>query len=245
MPSARGADRSLTSTRTWSASRSTRTRTVAFVCWTALVTSSLVTRAAAPTTSCPERLSVSRAATNRRAMRGLQLVAGRRISIPASSPRRLTGRTILAVRSRSDKPAVIRTNELTVEHLTVMRRRSVVARAVRSRRARRRGTDRWSWPHDPGPGRASTISSSCRPARARRSTPEVPSKILPRDLEVRVGDRIVVLNEDGRAHEVGPWTVPAGDTFAFRFKAVGRYDSHCSLHRGGGRFFIDVLPALV
>ena len=69
--------------------------------------------------------------------------------------------------------------------------------------------------------------------------------ILPRDLEVRVGDRIVVLNEDTRSHEVGPWTVPAGDTFAFRFKAVGRYDSHCSLHQGGGRFFIDVLPAAV
>ncbi|MEO5842342.1 MAG: hypothetical protein ABIQ73_26795 [Acidimicrobiales bacterium] len=69
-------------------------------------------------------------------------------------------------------------------------------------------------------------------------------EILPRDLEVRVGDRIVVLNEDTRNHEVGPWTVPAGDTFTFRFKTVGRYDSHCSLHRGGGRFFIDVLPAL-
>ena len=69
-------------------------------------------------------------------------------------------------------------------------------------------------------------------------------EILPRDLEVRVGDRIVVLNEDTRAHAVGPWTVPAGDTFTFRFKAVGRYDSHCSLHSGGGRFFIDVLPAV-
>ena len=69
--------------------------------------------------------------------------------------------------------------------------------------------------------------------------------ILPRDLEVRVGDRIVVANEDTRNHAVGPWTVPAGDTFTFRFKAVGRYDSHCSLHQGGGRFFIDVLPALV
>ena len=69
-------------------------------------------------------------------------------------------------------------------------------------------------------------------------------EILPRDLEVRVGDRIVVFNEDTRAHAVGPWTVSAGDTFRFRFKAVGRYDSHCSLHNGGGRFFIDVLPAL-
>ena len=69
--------------------------------------------------------------------------------------------------------------------------------------------------------------------------------ILPRDLEVRVGDRIVVANEDTRNHAVGPWTVPAGDTFTFRFKAVGRYDSHCSLHQGGGRFFIDVLPAVV
>ena len=68
--------------------------------------------------------------------------------------------------------------------------------------------------------------------------------VLPRDLEVRVGDRMVVVNEDSRAHDVGPWTVPAGDTFKFRFKEVGRYDSHCSLHQGGGRFFIDVSPPL-
>jgi plastocyanin len=67
--------------------------------------------------------------------------------------------------------------------------------------------------------------------------------ILPRDLEVRVGDRIVVINEDSRSHGVGPWTVPAEDTFTFRFKAVGRYDSHCSLHGANGRFFIDVLPS--
>ena len=69
-------------------------------------------------------------------------------------------------------------------------------------------------------------------------------EVLPRDLEVHVGDRMVVVNEDNRPHEVGPWTVPAGNTFTFRFKAVGRYDSHCSLHQGGGRFFIDVLPPL-
>jgi hypothetical protein len=68
-------------------------------------------------------------------------------------------------------------------------------------------------------------------------------ELLPRDLEVHVGDRIVVVNEDGRAHDVGPWTVPAGDTFTFRFTQVGRYDSHCSLHAGGGRFFIDVLAS--
>jgi len=68
--------------------------------------------------------------------------------------------------------------------------------------------------------------------------------VLPRDLEVHVGDRMVVVNEDGRPHEVGPWTVPAGDTFTFRFTQVGRYDSHCSLHQGGGRFFIDVLAPL-
>ena len=68
-------------------------------------------------------------------------------------------------------------------------------------------------------------------------------EILPRDLEVHVGDRLVVVNDDTSAHEVGPWTVPAAKTFAFRFKEVGRYDSRCSLHKGGGRFFIDVLAA--
>jgi plastocyanin len=69
-------------------------------------------------------------------------------------------------------------------------------------------------------------------------------EILPRDLEVRVGDRIVVVNDDVRAHAVGPWTVRARDTFTFRFNAVGRFDSHCSLHGANGRFFIDVLPSV-
>jgi plastocyanin len=69
-------------------------------------------------------------------------------------------------------------------------------------------------------------------------------EILPRDLEVRVGDRIVVVNDDVRSHAVGPWTVGARDTFTFRFNAVGRYDSHCSLHGANGRFFIDVLPTV-
>lgn len=66
--------------------------------------------------------------------------------------------------------------------------------------------------------------------------------ILPRDLEVRVGDRLVVVNDDDRAHEVGPFTVAATKTFRFRFSEVGRFDSRCTLHKGGGRFFIDVLP---
>jgi plastocyanin len=65
--------------------------------------------------------------------------------------------------------------------------------------------------------------------------------ILPRDLEVHVGDRLIVDNRDDRTHEVGPWTVPAKATFQIRFTQVGRYDSHCALHAGGGRFFIDVL----
>ena len=68
--------------------------------------------------------------------------------------------------------------------------------------------------------------------------------ILPRDLEVHVGDRLVVDNLDDRAHDVGPWTVPANATFHIRFTQVGRYDSHCSLHAGGGRFFIDVLAPI-
>jgi len=65
-------------------------------------------------------------------------------------------------------------------------------------------------------------------------------EILPRDLEVRVGDRLVVVNNDDRAHDVGPWTVAGQNTFTFTFKEVGRYDSRCTLHSGGGRFFIDV-----
>ncbi len=66
-------------------------------------------------------------------------------------------------------------------------------------------------------------------------------EILPRDLEVRVGDRLVVVNDDDRAHDVGPWTVGGRQTFTFTFREIGRYDSRCTLHTGGGRFFIDVL----
>lgn len=68
-------------------------------------------------------------------------------------------------------------------------------------------------------------------------------EILPRDLEVRVGDRLVVINDDDRAHDVGPWTVGGQKTFTFTFTEVGRFDSRCTLHSGGGRFFIDVLAA--
>lgn len=65
--------------------------------------------------------------------------------------------------------------------------------------------------------------------------------ILPRELEVRVGDRIVVENLDDRGHDVGPWTVRAESVFTYRFTRVGRFDSACGLHTSG-RFFIDVLP---
>src|SRR5688500_8689675 len=73
--------------------------------------------------SRPDRLSLSRAATTRRATRGLQLVARSRISIPASSPLRPTGH-------HPSAPHAVRTTprasaRLTVMHSTVMRRRLV------------------------------------------------------------------------------------------------------------------------
>ena len=128
-------------------------------------------------------------------------------------------------------------------HLTVMHRR-LVWLGLSGLVALAAGALTLVMTHDPGP--VSGVDHQFVVPAGTGTTLDAGGtvEILPRDLEVRVGDRIVVLNEDTRAHAVGPWTVPAGATFRFRFKAVGRYDSHCSLHSGGGRFFIDVLPAL-
>ena len=127
-------------------------------------------------------------------------------------------------------------------HLTVMHRRlswlGLVALVVLAA-----GVLPLVMTHDPGPASGTDFQFVVPAGTGTTLDAGGSVEILPRDLEVRVGDRIVVFNEDTRAHAVGPWTVPAGDTFTFRFKAVGRYDSHCSLHTGGGRFFIDVLPA--
>jgi plastocyanin len=58
-------------------------------------------------------------------------------------------------------------------------------------------------------------------------------EILPRLLEIDAGDTVVVVNEDDRAHVVGPFSVRAGETTSYTFDEPGRYLGACSVHPDG------------
>lgn len=58
-------------------------------------------------------------------------------------------------------------------------------------------------------------------------------ELLPRTLEVEVGDRLVVVNRDEVTHEVGPYTVAAGQTLAQTFTSPGTIEGLCTLHPSG------------
>ena len=57
--------------------------------------------------------------------------------------------------------------------------------------------------------------------------------LLPRTLEVRVGDTLVIDNQDDRAHEVGPYLVAAGQRLEQRFTQAGVIEGECSIHPSG------------
>ncbi len=55
-------------------------------------------------------------------------------------------------------------------------------------------------------------------------------EIIPPDLEVRVGDELIVENRDDRAHVIGPFSVQAGETLRHTFDRPGVYEGFCSVH---------------
>jgi plastocyanin len=57
--------------------------------------------------------------------------------------------------------------------------------------------------------------------------------LLPRTLEVSVGDRLEIANRDDVVHEVGPYTVAAGQTLRQTFTTVGTLEGACTLHPSG------------
>ena len=57
--------------------------------------------------------------------------------------------------------------------------------------------------------------------------------LLPRTLEVDVGDRLVIVNHDRVAHEVGPYAVAAGQRLEQTFTAPGTIEGVCTLHPSG------------
>ena len=59
------------------------------------------------------------------------------------------------------------------------------------------------------------------------------AELLPRRLEVEVGDTLVIDNQDEVAHTVGPYTVAAGQRLEHRFNDEGVIEGECTLHPSG------------
>lgn len=60
-----------------------------------------------------------------------------------------------------------------------------------------------------------------------------PLEILPGELEVTVGEVIVIVNQDDRGHLVGPFFVGAGETLRQRFSSPGTFIGECTVHPSG------------
>lgn len=57
--------------------------------------------------------------------------------------------------------------------------------------------------------------------------------LFPRRLEVGVGDRIVIENDDFSSHQVGPYIVGPGQRIVQTFSAAGIVEGICTLHPSG------------
>jgi hypothetical protein len=75
---------------------------------------------------------------------------------------------------------------------------------------------------------------------ARADAGEVLLDVFPASLAARVGDRIVIVNEDDRTHVVGPFTVRENETLDYRFAEPGRYQGDCTVHGDGHAAVIEV-----
>ncbi len=58
-------------------------------------------------------------------------------------------------------------------------------------------------------------------------------QLLPRRLEVDVGDQLVIVNHDDVAHEVGPYAVAPGQRLEQTFTSPGTIEGVCTLHPSG------------
>ncbi len=57
--------------------------------------------------------------------------------------------------------------------------------------------------------------------------------LFPRRLEVGVGDRIVITNDDAASHQVGPYIVGPGQQIVQTFSSPGIIEGICTLHPSG------------
>ena len=65
--------------------------------------------------------------------------------------------------------------------------------------------------------------------------------LIPADLQLHVGDSLVVVNEDTQVHEVGPFSVRPGETMVHTFVEPGRFVGACTFHPAG-EVAIEVFP---
>jgi plastocyanin len=63
-------------------------------------------------------------------------------------------------------------------------------------------------------------------------------ELLGDEIEVSVGDKLEVTNEDDRIHQVGELTVLPGETLDYTFGAEGRFVTVCTLHANNTVTFI-------
>ena len=63
--------------------------------------------------------------------------------------------------------------------------------------------------------------------------------LMPRLLEVKVGESIRISNQDGRDYMIGPFYVTAGQSLAMRFTHAGELSGVCSMNPEG-EFVIKV-----
>lgn len=58
-------------------------------------------------------------------------------------------------------------------------------------------------------------------------------ELLPRVLQVDVGDELVITNRDEVVHQVGPYTVAANQVLRQQFTSPGTIEGICTLHPSG------------
>ena len=82
-------------------------------------------------------------------------------------------------------------------------------------------------------GGGQVIAVEVAPGTADRIAAGEPVELLPRRLEVKVGDRLEIVNRDDITHQVGPYTVSAGQTLRQEFTSPGTLQGACTLHPSG------------
>ena len=63
--------------------------------------------------------------------------------------------------------------------------------------------------------------------------------LMPRELNVKVGQSIRIRNQDGRDYMVGPFFVTAGQSLAMRFTHPGQLSGVCTMNPEG-EFVINI-----